>query len=59
MMKRIIGLAAIIILTAFTVNAQSFKFCHIDSDELIQALPEFDSANIQLENLQKELINTL
>ncbi|HPY66603.1 MAG TPA: OmpH family outer membrane protein [Bacteroidales bacterium] len=59
MMKRIIGLAAIIILTAFTVNAQSFKFGHIDSDELIQALPEFDSANIQLENLQKELINTL
>jgi len=58
-MKRIIGLAAIIILTAFTVNAQSFKFGHIDSDELIQALPEFDSANIQLENLQKELINTL
>ncbi|NMB52413.1 MAG: OmpH family outer membrane protein [Bacteroidales bacterium] len=59
MMKRIIGLAAIIILTAFTVNAQSFKFGHIDSDELIQALPEFDSANIQLKNLQKELINTL
>ena len=59
MMKRIIGLATIIILTAFTVNAQSFKFGHIDSDELIQALPEFDSANIQLENLQKELINTL
>lgn len=61
MMKRIIGLAAIIIFAAFTftVDAQSFKFGHIDSDELIQALPEFDSANIQLENLQKELINTL
>ena len=60
-MKRIIGLAAIIIFAAFTftVDAQSFKFGHIDSDELIQALPEFDSANIQLENLQKELINTL
>lgn len=58
-MKRIIGLATIIILTAFTAEAQTLKFGHINSDELIQALPEFDSANIQLENLQKELINTL
>ncbi len=58
-MKRIIGLATIIILAAFTAEAQTLKFGHINSDELIQALPEFDSANIQLENLQKELINTL
>lgn len=58
-MKRILGLATIIILTAFTAEAQTLKFGHINSEELIQALPEFDSANITLENLQKELINTL
>ncbi len=58
-MKRILGLATIIILTALTTEAQTLKFGHINSEELIQALPEFDSANITLENLQKELINTL
>lgn len=58
-MKRILGLATIIILTALTTEAQTLKFGHINSEELIQALPEFDSANITLKNLQKELINTL
>jgi outer membrane protein len=35
------------------------KFAHINSEELIQALPEFDSANVNLENFRKELINAL
>ena len=35
------------------------KFGHINSDELIQALPEFDSANVKLEKFRKELINDL
>ncbi|MCU0412916.1 MAG: OmpH family outer membrane protein [Ignavibacteriaceae bacterium] len=39
--------------------AQNFKFGHINSDELIQAMPEYDSAIIKLEKLRKELINYL
>jgi outer membrane protein len=61
-MKRFVGVAALLILFVFAgncVNAQSFKFGHINSDELIQALPEFDSANVKLEAYRKELINYL
>ena len=39
--------------------AQNFKFGHINSDELIQAMPEFDSANVKLEKFRKELVNAL
>ena len=39
--------------------AQNLKFGHINSDELIQALPEFDSATVKLEKFRKELINAL
>jgi outer membrane protein len=35
------------------------KFGHINSDELIRALPEFDTANANLEKYQKELVNAL
>ncbi len=58
-MKRIIGITALVFLVSFAAEAQSYKFGHVNSEELIQALPEYDSANVQLENLQKELINTL
>jgi len=58
-MKRILGLITIVIFTALTTEAQTLKFGHINSDELIQAMPEFDSANVKLENLQKELMNNL
>ena len=39
--------------------AQNFKFGHINSDELIQAMPEFDSATVKLEKFRKELVNAL
>jgi outer membrane protein len=61
-MKRIIGIAAFTILFAIlgqSAMAQSFKFGHINSDELIQAMPEFDSANVKLEKFRKELVNAL
>jgi outer membrane protein len=58
-MKRIIGIAALVIFIASAAQSQNLKFGHIDSDELIQALPEFDSANAQLETFRQELINTL
>jgi outer membrane protein len=61
-MKRIIGIAVLFFLLVFAglnANAQSLKFGHINSDELIQAMPEFDSANVKLEKFRKDLINAL
>jgi outer membrane protein len=61
-MKRLLVIATLTIIVALggvNVKAQSLKFGHINSDELIQALPEFDSANVSLENFRKELINAL
>jgi outer membrane protein len=61
-MKRFIGLAVIIALMTLVGQkavAQNIKFGHINSDELIQSLPEFDSANVKLEKFRKDLINAL
>ena len=61
-MKRFIGVAillSLIILFSQNAVAQTLKFGHINSDELIQALPEFDSANVKLEKFRKDLINAL
>lgn len=61
-MKRFTGIAALTVLLVFAGNsamAQSFKFGHINSEELITAMPEFDSANVKLEAYRKELINYL
>jgi outer membrane protein len=61
-MKRFIGIAVLIIVfVSFGQKglAQSVKFGHINSDELIQALPEYDSATVKLDKFRKELINAL
>jgi outer membrane protein len=58
-MKRFIGIATLIFLVASIGQSQTFKFGHINSDELIQALPEFDTANVKLEKFRKELVNYL
>ncbi len=61
-MKRFIGIAALAITVALfgqNINAQNFKFGHINSDELIQAMPEFDSAQVKLDKFRKELVNAL
>jgi len=58
-MKRLIGTIALVVLISFTGMAQNMKFGHINSDELVQALPEFDSASAQLEKYRQELINYL
>ena len=39
------------------VNAQNLKFGHINSEELLQSLPEVDSATANLERLNRELSN--
>jgi outer membrane protein len=61
-MKRFIGIAVFTLLLVFVgqrATAQTLKFGHVNSEELIQALPEFDSANVKLEKFRKELINYL
>jgi outer membrane protein len=59
-MKRLIGIAALVIIIAFAEQssfAQSLKFGHINRNELIQSMPEFDTAKVTLEKLNKELTN--
>ncbi|MEI6049324.1 MAG: OmpH family outer membrane protein [Bacteroidota bacterium] len=61
-MKRFIGIAALTIIMAFAGQntiAQNLKFGHVNSDELIQAMPEFDTAQVKLEKFRKELVNAL
>jgi outer membrane protein len=61
-MKRITGIAALIIILAFAGNnamAQTPKFGHINSEELIQLLPEFDSASAKIEKFRQDLVNAL
>jgi outer membrane protein len=61
-MKRSISIATLIICLALagqSAMAQSFKFGHINSDELIQTMPEYDSATKKLDNYRKELVNAL
>jgi outer membrane protein len=61
-MKRLIGiftLGIIFTVAGLNANAQTMKFGHINSEELIQALPEFDTATVKLEKFRKELINAL
>src|SRR5664280_229281 len=61
-MKRFISIAVLIVVIAFAgknAMAQNFKFGHINSDELIQAMPEYDSATVKLDKFRKELVNAL
>ena len=61
-MKRFFGIIALVVLMALTgqvTEAQNVKFGHINSDELIQAMPEYDSAMAKLERTRTELVNTL
>jgi outer membrane protein len=61
-MKRIALIAVMVIIAAFAGQnawAQSLKFGHINKDELIQSLPDFDSAKVKLEKYTQELRNYL
>jgi outer membrane protein len=61
-MKRFIGITILMILFIMegqSLKAQKLKFGHINSDELILEMPEFDSARIKLDRFRKELINHL
>jgi outer membrane protein len=61
-MRRFISIASLMIVIALagqSAIAQNFKFGHINSDELIQSMPEYDSATVKLEKFRKELVNAL
>src|SRR5665647_2276674 len=61
-MKRSISIAVLMIVIALagqSAMAQNFKFGHINSDELIQVMPEYDSATVKLDKFRKELVNAL
>jgi len=61
-MKRSLTIALLIIVIVFagqSAMAQNYKFGHINSDELIQTMPEYDSATVKLEKFRKELVNAL
>jgi len=59
-MKRFIGIFALVTVVSFaaqSILAQNLKFGHLNRNELIQAMPEFDSARATLEKLNTELTN--
>jgi outer membrane protein len=61
-MKRFIGIimfSIILIIAGQYLGAQNFKFGYINRDELLKAMPDYDSANVKLENLRKVLLSQL
>jgi outer membrane protein len=61
-MKRISGILAVAIFIVFSgqrADAQTFKFAHINSEDLLRVMPEYDSANAKLERTRKDLVNAL
>jgi outer membrane protein len=58
-MKRFTAIAALLVFVVAAGHSQNLKFGHVNSDELIQAMPEFDSATAKLEKFRKELVNAL
>lgn len=61
-MRRILVIGTLLLasgLIGLQMAAQNVKFGHINRNELIQSMPEFDSARTQLEKLNTELANQL
>ena len=58
-MKKIIVVIAAAALAAVAANAQSYKFAHVNFQELVQLMPEMDSARVQLDADSKEAQETL
>ena len=61
-MRRFIGIimvSIILVISGQNLGAQNFKFGYINRDELLKAMPDYDSANVKIENLRKELVKQL
>ncbi|MCD6565511.1 MAG: OmpH family outer membrane protein [Bacteroidales bacterium] len=56
-MKNVIKLIVIILFlfSGTTVNAQNYKFGHINSQELLSMMPERDSAEVKIQQYAKDL----
>ena len=52
-MKKISLIIGVLVITA-TLNAQNLKFGHISSDMLLTAMPEYDSAQAQVQDLRQQ-----
>jgi len=58
-MKKIFGILVLSFIALSAVQAQSVKFAHVNTDELIPLMPEYDSAIVVLEDLSVKLSNEL
>ena len=57
-MKRIIVMIAAAALAFTAASAQSYKFAHVNFQELVQLMPEMDSARVQIEAANQETQET-
>lgn len=57
-MKRLTIVIAAVILMCSAASAQNLKFAHVNFNELVQLMPEMDSARVQLETTQMEIQET-
>ena len=58
-MKRFLAITALVLFAVSAGYSQTVKFGHVNGNELVQSLPEFDSAQVKLEKVRVELQNTL
>ncbi|MCX6333471.1 MAG: OmpH family outer membrane protein [Bacteroidia bacterium] len=58
-MKRFLAIAVLVVFAASVGHSQNVKFGHVNGNELIQSMPEFDSATVKLEKFRQELVNAL
>ena len=54
-MKKILSFAIVIVTAAFSLNANAQKFGHVNSNELLMAMPERKDAEASIQNYAKQL----
>jgi len=52
-LKLVLAIAAVALCS--TISAQNFKLAHINMEELIVSMPEYDSAMVKMQKIQNEL----
>ncbi len=57
-MKKSFVIAAAFLFICVTASAQGPKFAHVNFNELVQLMPEMDSARVQMDASQKEIQDT-
>lgn len=57
-MKKFIIIFAALGITFTAANAQSYKFAHVNFNELVQLMPEMDSARVQIDAANQETQET-